>query len=167
MIATPVFSVIDVALQKRRPTEFAAPDDESIVEESALLEVLYESGARLIGIAALDLELRGEIAMMVPAGVETLHKAHPALNEPPRHETVVGEGPLALYVRPVHLQNFRRFVGEIGEFRHGGLHLVSHLVLRNPGGDLRVGELRGVLLVELREIVEQAAAHLARHAIGI
>ena len=49
-------------------------------------------------------------------------------------------------------------VGKIGEFRHGGLHPVGHLVLGNPGQDLRVAHLVGLNLVERIEPVQHRAA---------
>ena len=49
-------------------------------------------------------------------------------------------------------------LGEVGHFRHRGLHPVGHLVLGDPGVDLRV-ERRVVLhLVQLAQAVEHLAA---------
>ena len=62
------------------PSGSAAPDDQRVVEQAALLQVFDQRGARLVGVAALDFKLRVEIAMMIPAGVEGLHEADAALD---------------------------------------------------------------------------------------
>ena len=47
VVVAPAFGLIDVALGHRRAAEFAAPDDERVVEHAALLEVGDQRGARL------------------------------------------------------------------------------------------------------------------------
>ena len=80
-----------VALAERRAAELAAPDDERVVEQSALLEILHQRGRRGVGVPALLRELREEIAVLVPAGVHELHEPHAALEQPPGDQAVVGE----------------------------------------------------------------------------
>ena len=80
MVSAERFLVVDVALAERSAAELAAPDDQRVVEQAALLQVFDQRGARLVGVAALDFKLRVEIAMMIPAGVEALHEADAALD---------------------------------------------------------------------------------------
>ena len=123
------------------PSGSAAPDDQRVVEQSALLKVFDQRGARLVGVAALDFKLRRRIAVMVPAGVEALHEPHAPLDQPPSHQAVVRERSLPSDVRAVAFEDVLRLGGEIGQFRDAGLHLVGHLVLSDPRDDLRVADL--------------------------
>ena len=53
VVASPSLAVPDVSLNERRAAKFPAPDDQGVVEHPTHLEVLYESGAGLIRVAAL------------------------------------------------------------------------------------------------------------------
>src|ERR1700683_2528665 len=71
----------------RRAAELAGPEDERLVEQAALLEVLDETGDRLIGVAGVLLMPRFQVAVLVPGAVRRpwwagdLDKAHPGLDE--------------------------------------------------------------------------------------
>src|SRR5665213_4181381 len=60
------------ALTVDRAAEFAAPDDERLIEQAALLQVGEQAITRSIDIAALDRQVGGEVAMLVPAAMEDL-----------------------------------------------------------------------------------------------
>ena len=87
------------------PAEFAAPDDQRVVEQAALLEVRDEGGRRLIGIAALAGDLRGQVRMLVPAAVEELDEAHAPFGQPARQQAVGGEGPGLARVGAVQVED--------------------------------------------------------------
>ena len=70
-------------------------------------------------------------------------------------------------VGPVHLEHLLRLAGKIGQLRNAGLHAVGHLVLGDPRGDFRIAEFAQVELVQLGDVVEHAAAHVAAHAVGV
>src|SRR5258708_2606304 len=55
--------------------EFAAPDDERVFEQSALLQILDQRGAGPVSEAALFLHSTGDVAVMIPGFVKQLHKA--------------------------------------------------------------------------------------------
>lgn len=167
MVPSPLLGVVDVALEKRRATEFAAPDDQRVVQQPALLEILHERGGGGIRILTLNLELGVQIAMLVPAGMHELDEPHATLGHPARHQAVVGEAALPHHVGAIHLQDVPRFIGEVGQIGHARLHSVGHLILRNAGGDLRVAELLEPHLIDLREAVQNAALHFAAHAFWI
>ena len=82
-------------LAHRRAAELAAPDHQRVVEQAAPLQILDEGGAGLIDLAAdfLDGAVRGSsgAAVMVPVGVDELHEAHAALDQPAGQQAVVGE----------------------------------------------------------------------------
>jgi len=63
----------------RGASEFSAPDDEGVVEHSALFEIKNESGAGLVDILADLFEVLVEVftgaAVAVPVGVIELHEA--------------------------------------------------------------------------------------------
>ena len=70
MVAAGVFGVARVAdFDHRRAAEFPAPDDERVVEQSALLQVVDQRRGRLIGNVAVLLELAIQIRVLVPTGV--------------------------------------------------------------------------------------------------
>jgi hypothetical protein len=70
-----------VALSHGRAAEFAAPDDESVFEQVAVLEVLDQSGDGLVGVLAVFRQRFVEAAVLVPSFMEKLNEADVALNE--------------------------------------------------------------------------------------
>ena len=67
----------------------------------------------------------------------------------------------------IHRERGFGFLGEIGQFRDAGLHLVGHLVLGDAGGDLGIAEVVALDFVEVREVVQHVAANLAAEAGGV
>ena len=132
MVAAPAACVSLMSpWQERRAAELAAPDHQRVVEQAALLQVLHQRGRRGWSVSlALDLELRGQVAVLVPAGVHELHEAHAALDQPPGHQAVVGERCPAAS-RPGRTSRARLCgsLREVGQLRHARLHPVRHLVL--------------------------------------
>ena len=87
-------------LVHRRAPELAAPDDQRVVEQAALLQVGEQRVDRLVGLLAQARQLLDDVlaergAVRVPAAVIELHEAHAALDQPPRQQAVVGERRLA------------------------------------------------------------------------
>src|SRR5262245_9629326 len=74
------------------PSELAAPDDEGFVEQPPVFQILHETIARLIDIAALIGQPAGDVAVRVPVVVIDLDEANAALDHPASHENRVGEG---------------------------------------------------------------------------
>ena len=96
-------AAVVAALHHRRAAEFAAPDDERVVEQPALLQIRDQRGAGLVGVLAVLLEILDEVAVLVPRLVEELHEADAALDQPAGEQAVVGEGWLA-GLGAVHVQ---------------------------------------------------------------
>jgi hypothetical protein len=86
-----VVAAVVAALDHRRAAEFAAPDDQRVVEQAALLEILDQGGAGLVGVLAVAGEVLLEVAVLVPRFVEELHEADAALDQAPGEQAVVGE----------------------------------------------------------------------------
>src|SRR5262249_13879924 len=65
----------ELALGVACAAEFAAPDNESVVQQAALFQFLDESGGGLVGIAGLNPNLAGQIVVLVPALMIELDEA--------------------------------------------------------------------------------------------
>ena len=79
MMMIPALFALVVWLCVGSSSEFAGPDHQSILEQSALLQVLNQRRARLVDVPALPANLPRKVAMLVPAAVEKLGEAHAAL----------------------------------------------------------------------------------------
>ena len=88
--------------------------------------------------------------MLVPALVEQLHEAHPALQQPPGHEAVGA----------VELEHLVGLLGQVRDLGHRGLHPPGQLVLLLARG--RAGVPRGLLGMQAGEGIEGPAAPTAR-----
>ena len=78
-----VVAAVVAALDHRRAAEFAAPDDQGILEQPALLEILDQRGAGAVGVLAILPKILHEVAVLVPGFVEELDEADAALDESP------------------------------------------------------------------------------------
>ena len=76
------------ALEHWGASEFAAPDDEGVFEHAALLEVGEERPGGAVGEAAADAHVFFKSAVVIPAAVVELDKAHPAFGEAAGEEAV-------------------------------------------------------------------------------
>jgi hypothetical protein len=68
-----------LALAIDRSPELSSPDHHCVVEQAPFFQILYESGASLVGVLRLPGDLLGQISVLVPASVEKLDEANPAL----------------------------------------------------------------------------------------
>src|SRR5438128_5177773 len=108
--------------------EFAAPNDERIVEQATLFQVPDEGGARLIHVETLAANLPGQVTVLVPTAVHELDEANAALDHPPRQQAIAGETAVVVIAGDaVHVENAARLMRQIGQLRHRGLHTESHL----------------------------------------
>jgi len=79
------------ALAIHATAKLAAPDDQSIVEHAALLQVLHECRLCLVDILGLALDSARQSGVLVPSTMEKLDKSHVALGEPPGQKAVACE----------------------------------------------------------------------------
>ena len=108
--------------------EFAAPDHQGIFEKAALLQVLDQRRGRLVGDAAVPLQLAVEVGVVVPARVGQHDETHAALHHTARQQAIGGELPLRFVVDAVHFQRFGRLLREIEQLRRRHLHPERQLV---------------------------------------
>ena len=101
VIAADLVRIADLA--HRRAPEFAAPDDQRVVQQSALLQVADQRGRGLVDFASYLIERLAEVGVMVPIGVIELHEAHAALHQAARQQAVVRVAGLAR-LGAVHLE---------------------------------------------------------------
>ena len=80
-----------VFLDHWRPAEFAAPDDEGVVEQTSLLEIGEQTGAGLVGAQGLSGQTGVDALVVIPAFVEYLDEADAAFDEAAGQEAVLGE----------------------------------------------------------------------------
>jgi hypothetical protein len=109
-------------------------------------------------------QLGEQIVVLVPAGVHALDEAHAALDESAGDEAVVGKGALREHIGAVAIEHMLRFLGEIEQVGHAGLHLVGHLELRDARLDLRIAVVLEMRFIHEADVIEQGAALLAAHA---
>jgi hypothetical protein len=165
MIAAKVVR-LDVALAVGRAPEFAAPDDQRLIEQPALLEIGNERGAGLVGLLAFRAQTARKAAVMIPIAMAKLNEANAPLSESAREQAVVG---ITRFARrgPVEVEDFFRFLREIGQFRHAGLHAECEFVVFNLRGDRWVAQFAQCQAIEVVRGVEQLPARSAADAGGI
>jgi hypothetical protein len=150
----------------RRAAEFAAPDDERLIEQAALLEILDEGGAGLVDVEAVLLQIGGQVAVLVPRLVEELDEADPALDQAAAEQAVVGEGALAR-LRAVHRADAFRLQRDVGDFRRDVLHAEGHLKGGDAGLDLGIADRFVALVVEEIHRVDGPALGFAGDAFRV
>ena len=165
VVAAVVFAG-EFALAVDGATEFAAPDDEGVIEHTSFLEVGNEGVGSLIDIAALEREVAAEVAVLVPATVENLGEANTALGESASHQGAVGEGAGLFGIGSVFFEGAFGFLFEVGKLGDGGLHTEGHLVLGDAGEGFGVAEFLMSLVIEFFERVEHASAGGGGDAFG-
>ena len=61
----------ELSLRIHGAAEFAAPDDQGVFQQAALLQILNQGGCRLVGVAALTCDLLGTPVCADPSRDET------------------------------------------------------------------------------------------------
>ena len=90
MMITSVIFASQFSLTVGGSPKLSTPDEESIFQHTALLEISEESGGWMIGVAALTFEGFGETTVMVPPLVEKLNEAHVTLGETTSEKAISG-----------------------------------------------------------------------------
>lgn len=116
MIAA-ILLALKLALAESGAAKLTGEDDEGVFKHAALFEVVNETGAGLVDVISLPLDLFWEFAVVVPAAVKELNETDATLGHAAREEAVAG--------KRAGLFNFRAV-----EF------FVEHLVLASEIGEL-------------------------------
>ena len=132
-----------------------------------MFEVHDESGGTTIGLLATVFHGAGEAAVGIPALVIKLDELDAAFSKAAGLEAVRSVGAGVLGFLAVEVPSGLRFVRGVDDFRHAGLHAVSHFVLRDAGFDFGIELAAELLVVELVEFIEHGAAGSAADAVGI
>ena len=156
-----------VPLGVNGPPEFTAPDHQGFIQHSPVLQILDKRRRTLVGLLRKRREVPLYIAVMIPAAMEDLDKANPALGKPARQQAVGRVRAGFLRLLSVELEGALGLIRNIRKLRNGCLHPVGHLVLGQTGGDLRVADLRFPQAVELRQPIEHLPAFGACTSCGI
>ena len=146
-----VFGRGQLALAVNGAAEFAAPDHQRVVQHARAASDPSPARRTADRSRHLQRQIPRQVAVLVPAAMIELDEAHAALGQPPRQQAIGGEGAGLAGVRAVQFEGAVRLLGQIGQLRHGGLHAVSHLILRDAGGDLGIAEVFQLALVQLRQ----------------
>ena len=72
-----------LALAINRSPELAAPNHQCVLQQTALLQVLYQSCTGLIGVLRLPSDLLRQFIVLIPTAVEELDESYSALGETP------------------------------------------------------------------------------------
>ena len=133
-----VVGVGEAALAVHSSAKFTTPDHQGVFQQASLLQIQNESGGSLVGIARLTADLLRQFGMLVPASVKELNEAHASFRQPPGQQAIRGKRARLSRIRSIEFKNVIRFLGQVRQFGHRGLHAVGHLVLCNARRDLRI-----------------------------
>src|SRR5262245_8571960 len=92
------------ALRHRGAAELAAPDDQGIIEQPALLQIHHQRGTAAIGVTREYLHVPAHFGVMIPPAVAHLHEADAALHHAPGEEAVLREAPL-MAIGAIEIEN--------------------------------------------------------------
>ena len=159
--------IASAALSHRRAPEFAAPEDERVVEQTSLLEILDQRRRRLVHVLRGHRHVLLDVAVMIPRAMVELNHPHATLGEPARHEAVRGETAVARLLDAIAVEDVLRLVAEVGQLRHGRLHAKRHLVLRDARGDFRIDPFRRKHPVQAIDLLHHLTLRALADAIGI
>ena len=157
-----------VFLDHGSASEFPAPNDEGVFEESALFQVGEKAGAGLVDAAGLSGKGGIDVLVVIPAFVENLDEAHAALDEPAGEQAVFGEdSSRSIVVETVESQNVVGFALHVREFGNGCLHAVGQFVLSDAGLDFGIVVAIEGVGVELAESIDHITAMVGGDAVRV
>src|SRR5436190_15038441 len=96
VIAPDQARVLRAVFIQGRASEFAAPDYERVLEQTAFFEICHQRRACLVGLPALALKTLPDVvvlavAVLVPSPMEQLHKTRAALQQATGKQAIVRE----------------------------------------------------------------------------
>lgn len=160
-----VVSAIVSALHHRRTPELATPDDEGVIQHSALLQVFHQGRRCLVGILAIHLEVADKVAVLVPGFVEELHKADSAFQQSTSEQTIIRER--LSRSGTIKIKSLLALVGEIHQLWCARLHPIGHFKGVDARGNFRIADRIQPQLVERVNRVERISLRLRIDAHGV
>lgn len=82
-----------VFLNHGSASEFAAPDDECVLQQSTLAEIFNQPRARLVDFPSRVWQCAVDVLMVIPAFAENLNESHASFDKPTCEQTVSCERP--------------------------------------------------------------------------
>ena len=116
VVVATVFVRGQPALAVHRAPEFAAPDDQRVVQHASLFEVLQQARGGLIGFHGALGHTGDQASMMVPIAVVQLNEPHSTFGEAAGQQAVRRERSRLLHIRPIQRQCALRFLRKVGQF---------------------------------------------------
>lgn len=158
------------AFGHRHSAEFAAPNDEGLLQQPATLEVFEKAGDRSIDPAAHRRMIFLDVLMRVPptdvARIE-LNESSTALDQSPRQQTAGAELGGRGVVQSVKPLGFASFPREIDRLGRRGLHPIGQFVSLNPRGQFGIFRAAFQMMsVQLADEIERPALLRGGHAGG-
>ena len=159
-------AAVVAALDHRRPAELAAPDDQRVLEHPALLQVLDQRGAGLVGLLQFFFRSFTRLPCWSHDSWKICDEPDAPLEQPAGQQAGIGERRLAR-LGAVHLEDVPRLVGDLHQRRALGLHAEGHLEGVDPRGDLGVAGGVELHLVQLADSIEAVALEFASTPRGV
>ena len=154
-------TAVTPTLQHRSAPKLRPNHDQGFIQQAAFPQISDQRRHRPVELPGLVGEAIEQAAVVIPALVEQLDKAHALLNKPPRQQAVVGQARCARF-RTVSLQGRGWFAADVHQFRHAALHAVRQLVLRDARRDLWVADIRQRDPIQRVNAIDNVAAALWR-----
>src|SRR5690348_10262732 len=89
--------LLDLSLRVGGASEFAAPDYQGFIEQTARLQILHQRGTSLVRGFGLGSDSARQSAVVIPVTMAELHKANAAFAQTPGEEAIVRVGGLARF----------------------------------------------------------------------
>jgi len=109
--------ILQTSLAINRASEFSAPDDQCVVQQTALLQIGDQCRLRLINIHALFRNVRRQTAMIVPATMIQLHKTDSLFQQATGQQTICRKAARPACIVTIHAKCCIGFLSQIREFR--------------------------------------------------
>jgi hypothetical protein len=166
VVASVVFGG-QLALGIARAAEFSTPDHECFVQQSPLFQIGHQSRGCLIDVHCLFGYFKWQVTVLVPALVIELNEPHAVFGQLAREQTVGRVRTRNKAFGTVQFDNIIRLFRQIHYLRHCRLHTVSHFILLDLRGNLRIAEFLIRQVIQFRKLVEHIAALFPVHSVGI
>ena len=128
----------------RLPTELAPPNDQGFIKQTALLEILEQSGNGPIGSPSMPGVVELEITMSVPVvivvtttGIQ-LDKPNATFHEPAGHQTFSAERVGLCLPNPIQVKDALTLLSEVNRLRGLALHAIGQFKLVDSGVEFMV-----------------------------
>jgi len=150
MIATGHARIADAVFSQWRPAKFAAANDQCFVEQPSLLQVLDQSGDRLVDHLGVVFELHIQFVMVIPGGKDDVDEPYATFDHA-SGKKAIGRKRLEL-VAAANISRTHFWLGttdtvvferlfclarKVGQFRSFGLHAKRQFIVGNAAGQSR------------------------------